>query len=107
MNGSRASLRALPFVALLALAIIVPGVSVATGMPWSGSTYRGHGTGLWHKDTAMLKVSGYRDKRPDLPLQGGHTVREGQRRRERDIHLAGEQPGLAAARGAEQRLVLR
>jgi hypothetical protein len=57
VKGLRPHVRVLPFAALIVLAVVVPGVSVATGMPWSGSTYRGHGTGAWPKDTAMLKVS--------------------------------------------------
>lgn len=50
--------RARVVVPLLGLLVLVlPGVSVATGVPWSGATYRGHGTGVWPKDTVMLSVS--------------------------------------------------
>jgi hypothetical protein len=57
MKGLRPQVRAMPLVTLILIAVVVPAVAVATGVPWSGATYRGHGTGAWPKDSAMLKVS--------------------------------------------------
>jgi hypothetical protein len=55
---------ALTAVAVVVLAGVLDTAAFAGATSWSGGTYEGHGTGVWPKNTVMLKVSANGKKIP-------------------------------------------
>lgn len=56
VKGRRLS-RSAVLAALVLVAAVCASASLGAAPPWAGASYRGHGTGVWPKNTVMLTVS--------------------------------------------------